>query len=82
MNQQGLCSAKGRAELENLLHDLEQKRKYYESSIEGIKKHENELNEKQERLDRLAKDAEAKKKEIFAKAYKEASEIIADAKGR
>ena len=71
---------KGRAELENLLHDLEQKRKYYESSIEGIKKHENELNEKQERLDRLAKDAEAKKKEIFAKAYKEASEIIADAK--
>ncbi|MEK6682813.1 MAG: Smr/MutS family protein, partial [Nitrospirota bacterium] len=71
---------KGRAELENLLQNLEQKRRYYEDSIEGIKRHENELNEKEERLDSLLKDAEAKKKEIFVKAYKEASEIIADAK--
>ncbi len=71
---------KGRAELENLLHGLEQKRKYYESSIEGIKRHENELNEREQGLENSLKDAEAKKKDIFAKAYKEASEIIADTK--
>ncbi|MBI5179959.1 MAG: Smr/MutS family protein, partial [Nitrospirae bacterium] len=71
---------KGRTELENLLHGLEQKRRHYEDSVGDIKKHERELTEREEKLQRLLKDAEAKKKEIFAKAYKEASEIIADAK--
>ncbi|MBI5042731.1 MAG: Smr/MutS family protein, partial [Nitrospirae bacterium] len=71
---------KGRAELENLLHDLEQKRRHYEDSAGDIKKHERELTEREEKLERLLKDAEAKKKEIFAKAYKETSEIIADTK--
>ncbi len=71
---------KGRTELENLLQDLEQKRRHYEDSFEGIRKREREVNEKEERLDSLLKDAEAKKKEIFAKAYKEASELIADTK--
>ena len=71
---------KGRAELENLLHDLEQKRRHYEDSAGDMKKHERELTEREEKLGRLLKDAEAKKKELFAKAYKDASEIIADTK--
>ncbi|MBI5042830.1 MAG: endonuclease MutS2 [Nitrospirae bacterium] len=61
---------KGRAELENLLHDLEQKRRHYENSVGDIKKHERELTEREEKLQRLLKDAEAKKKEIFAKAQR------------
>jgi DNA mismatch repair protein MutS2 len=71
---------KGRAELENLLHDLEQKRRHYEDTAGDIKRHERELTEREEKLERLLKDAEAKKKELFAKAYKDASEIIADTK--
>ena len=45
--------------------------------LEGIKKHENELNEKQERLDRLAKDAEAKRKrDIFARRIKKRQRLL------
>src|SRR3989337_3016607 len=69
-----------RADLENLIKDLDQKRRSYEEAFDDLKKKTAELEKREEGLDGLLKGAEAGKKEIISNAYKEASGIIADVK--
>lgn len=71
---------KRKADLENLIHDLDQKRRRYEEAIEGLERQSEALKEREEKVDELLKDADVRKREILAKAYKEASEIITDIK--
>src|SRR3989337_652069 len=71
---------KRKADLENLIHDLDQKRRRYEEAIEGLERQSEALKEREEKVDELLKDADLRKREILAKAYKEASEIITDIK--
>lgn len=78
-------SAKGilgkrKADLENLIHDLDQKRRDYEEALEGVTRQKAELKTREERIEELLKDAEVRRKEMLANAYKEASEIISDIK--
>jgi len=69
-----------RADLENLIKDLDQKRRSYEEAFDGLKKKTVELEKREEGLDGLLKGAEAGKKEIISNAYKEAAGIITDVK--
>ncbi len=78
-------SAKGilgkrKADLENLIHDLDQKRRDYEEALEGVTRQKAELKTREERIEELKRDAEVRRKEALANAYKEASEIISDIK--
>jgi DNA mismatch repair protein MutS2 len=80
-------SAKGllgtrKAEFDNLIADLNMKRKEYKRAREDLKKREEELQEKGEQIVKLLSDAESSKKEILAEAYREASEFIAQTKRR
>jgi DNA mismatch repair protein MutS2 len=67
---------KRKIELDNLIHDLNEKRREHEASIETIRKREAELNEKERHLVEIKAETESRQKEIFANAYKEASDII------
>ena len=71
---------KRKADLESLIHDLDQKRKYYEEALEDLNRQSGELRQRENRVEELFRDAEASKKEMLAKAYKEASEIVSDMK--
>jgi len=71
---------KRKADLESLIHDLDQKRKYYEEAIEDLNRQSRELRQRENRVEELFRDAETSKKEMLAKAYKEASEIVLDVK--
>lgn len=71
---------KRKADLESLIHDLDQKRKHYEETIEDLNRQSRELRQRENRVAELFRDAETSKKEILAKAYKEASEIVLDIK--
>jgi DNA mismatch repair protein MutS2 len=71
---------KRKADLESLIHDLDQKRKHYEEAIEDLNRQSRELRQRENRVEELFRDAEASKKEMLAKAYKEASEIVLDMK--
>lgn len=78
-------SAKGilgkrKADLENLINDLDQKRRDYEEALESVTRQETELKTREERIEELDRDAEIRRKEALANAYKEASEIISDIK--
>src|SRR3990170_1403741 len=71
---------KRKADLESLIHDLDQKRKHYEEAIEDLDRQSRELRQREGRVEELFRDAEANKKEMLSKAYKEASEIVLDVK--
>lgn len=78
-------SAKGilgkkRADLENLINDLDQKRRDYEEALERVKSRETELKTREERIEESKRDAEIRIKETLANAYKEASEIVSGIK--
>ena len=78
-------SAKGilgkrKADLENLIHDLDQKRRDYEEALEGVKRQETELKTREERIEESKRDAEIRIKDALANAYKEASEIVSGIK--
>lgn len=67
-------------ELDNMIADLNEKRLHYEDMLKDIQSRQTELEEKTVLLDLSISEAEGKKKETLSKAYKEASEIISDAK--
>ncbi|MFA4919665.1 MAG: endonuclease MutS2 [Thermodesulfovibrionales bacterium] len=67
-------------ELDNMIADLNEKRLHYEDMLKDIQKRQTELEEKTVLLDLTISEAEGKKKETLTKAFKEASEIISDAK--
>lgn len=71
---------KKRAELEHLIHDLDQKRKEHEEMVELLEKQKSELKAKEEQIDNLLRDTEAQKKAALAAAYEEASEIVSGIK--
>ena len=67
-------------ELDNMIADLNEKRLHYEDMLKDFQIRQTELEEKTVLLDLTISEAEGKKKETLSKAYKEASEIISDAK--
>lgn len=71
---------KRKADLESLIQSLDQKRREYEEAIEGVMRQEAELKAKEKLIEKLQSDAEVRKKETLANAYKEASEIVSDIK--
>ena len=78
-------SAKGilgkrKADLENLINDLDQKRRDYEEALERVMRQETELKTREERIEESKRDAEICIKDALANAYKEASEIVSGIK--
>ena len=67
-------------ELDNMIADLNEKRLHYEDMLKDAQRRQTELEEKTVLLDLSISEAEGKKKETLSKAFKEASEIISDAK--
>ena len=67
-------------ELDNMIADLNEKRLRYEDMLKDAQRRQTELEEKTALLDLTISETEGKKKETLSKAYKEASEIISDAK--
>ncbi|MBI3398028.1 MAG: endonuclease MutS2 [Deltaproteobacteria bacterium] len=71
---------KRKADFESLIQSLDQKRKEYEGSLEQVMRQKAELKAREEQAEKLIGDAEVRRKEMLANAYKEASEIIVDIK--
>ncbi len=71
---------KRKADLESLIQSLDQKRREYEDALEGLKRQSLEFKQREDRIEELLGGAEARKKEILAKAYKEASDVVLDTK--
>ncbi|MEW6001456.1 MAG: endonuclease MutS2 [Nitrospirota bacterium] len=69
-----------KVEFDNLIADLNEKRAQYEMALAEMKRQQSEIDGKNERLERMLSEAEDRKKDIFARAYKEASDIILDTK--
>lgn len=67
-------------ELDNMIADLNEKRLHYEDMLKDFQIRQRELEEKTALLALTISETEGKKKETLSKAYKEASEIISDAK--
>ena len=67
-------------ELDNMIADLNEKRLHYEDMLKDFQIRQTELEQKTVLLDLTISETEGKKKETLSKAYKEASEIISDAK--
>jgi DNA mismatch repair protein MutS2 len=63
-------------ELDSLLRDLHQKKRYYESEMQKIHQMEEEIRKKEELIERTLSEAELKNKEVLLNAYKKAEEII------
>ncbi|MCL5023757.1 MAG: endonuclease MutS2 [Nitrospirae bacterium] len=80
-------SAKGllggiRVEFDNLIADLNAKRAEYEKALKELSQERGRIEEKGRLLEERSREAERREKEILAKAYGEASEIIVDTKRR
>jgi DNA mismatch repair protein MutS2 len=67
-------------ELDNLIHDINKKRRQYEITLQELQKREAELEKDERRIVEIKAETEASRKDIMANAYKEASEIIASIK--
>ncbi len=63
-------------ELDSLLRDLHQKKRYYESEMQKIHQMEEKLRKKEELIERTLSETELKNKEVLLNAYKKAEEII------
>jgi len=73
-----LGSAK--VEFDNLTADLNEKRLQYEQTLNDLNKVKTDADERTVRLEELTAETKDKQKEILARAYQEASDIIADTK--
>ena len=73
-----LGSAK--VEFDNLTADLNEKRLQYEQTLNDLNKVKTDADERTVRLEELTAETKDKQKEILARAYREASDIIADTK--
>ena len=69
-----------KVEFDNMIVDLNEKRTQYESALNELHRQQLEIKEKNKLLVEMLSEAEGKQKEILAKAYKEASDIISDTK--
>lgn len=69
-----------KVELDTMIMDLHEKRTHYEKSIEDLRKQLSGVQEKSRELDLLRSESEMKQRNILAKAYQEAGEIIAAVK--
>ncbi|MEW6118135.1 MAG: endonuclease MutS2 [Nitrospirota bacterium] len=69
-----------KAEFDNLIADLQEKRAAYERALQEIETERKEIEVRSRRLEVLLAEAERKEKEVLAKAYRDASEIISDIK--
>lgn len=69
-----------KVELDNLIADLNDKRLQCERTLVDLERERFDLENRKRELDHLLADAEAKKRETFAEAYREASSVIAEAK--
>lgn len=67
-------------ELEELLRDLEEKKRYYEMAISTIEKEKKDIEKKKEALNKILSYTEEQKKEILLKAHEEALGIVTNAK--
>ena len=73
----------GREEgFEQLVADLNRKRREYETGLEELAGQRNRLAEENRKIKQLLTEAENQQKEILAKAYQEALEIAARTKGQ
>lgn len=69
-----------KVEFDNLIIDLNEKRSQYENDLGELKRRQGEIEEKSKQLGEKLLETETRKKEILAKAFKEASDIIMDTK--
>ena len=69
-----------KVEFDNLIADLNAKREQYESGLIELGKQQRELDEKGRSLTQRLAEAEARGKEVLAKAYSDASDIISETK--
>lgn len=69
-----------KVEFDNLIADLNEKRLTYERGLRELGSQQKELEEKNRLLQQTLSDAEYQKKDLLAKAYREASELITDTK--
>ncbi|MGD0885959.1 MAG: endonuclease MutS2 [Thermodesulfovibrionales bacterium] len=67
-----------KVEFDNLIADLNAKRAEYEHALRELSKQRTEAEENKRLLEQRLSDAETNRKEMLSKAYKEASEIIAE----
>lgn len=65
-----------KVELDNLIADLNEKRAQYEIALNELQKHKLEIEEKNRKLEMMLFETESSQKELLAKAYQEASDII------
>lgn len=65
-----------RVGLDDLIAELNEKRLYYENEIEVVSRLKQEAAEKESRLSVMLAEADRKYKEVTAKAYKDALEIV------
>ncbi|MCL5237836.1 MAG: endonuclease MutS2 [Nitrospirae bacterium] len=78
-------SAKGmlsgiKVEFDNLIADLNEKRAWYENEMKYLVKQRAELEEKSRSVEGILSGAESRQKELLARAYQEASDVISDVK--
>ncbi len=69
-----------RVEFDNLIADLNAKRTQYENALGKLRKQQRESDEQGRVLELRLKEAEARQKELLAKAYRDSSEIISGTK--
>lgn len=67
-------------EIDSLIHDLNEKRRQYETAIDDLRQKKAEIAEKERLLKQIAQEAENLQKEFLSNAYKEASIIILNTK--
>ena len=67
-------------EIGNLIHDLNEKRRQYETAIDELRQKKAEIEDKQRHLQEMMQEAEDRKKELLSNAYKEASLIVLNTK--
>ncbi|HAM51983.1 MAG TPA: endonuclease MutS2 [Nitrospiraceae bacterium] len=78
-------SAKGmlggiKVEFDNLIADLNAKRAEYENALSELRQQRIEVEETKRQLEQELSEAESNRKEMISKAYREASEIVAETK--
>jgi DNA mismatch repair protein MutS2 len=69
-----------KTELDTMIVDLHEKRMQYEKSLEEIREQQSEVQEKSRGLELMRSESAMKQRNIMAKAYQEAADIIAGAR--
>jgi len=80
-----IASAKGmlgsmKVEFDSLIADLNEKRKQYEHSLHELQGQRSEVESKNKLLEKTLSETENRQKDMLAKAYKDASDILSDTK--